>query len=166
MLRLDGDTAPASAAPAPTAPASERRPSAAPASPAAEAAKVRLQLQWAPQAQFAGYFAADAQGYYEAENLEVDDPRRRPDDRPAAGRLGAGRPGVHDLLGAQGPRGPRVRLRPRRHRPDLPALGHPERSTWKDSGIADPCGLAGKKVGVWDFGNEFEVTAGLAPPAA
>ena len=42
------------------------------ASPAAEAAKVRLQLQWAPQAQFAGYFAADQQGYYKAENLEVE----------------------------------------------------------------------------------------------
>ena len=30
---------------------------------------VRLQLQWAPQAQFAGYFAADKQGYFTAENL-------------------------------------------------------------------------------------------------
>ena len=34
--------------------------------------------------------------------------------------------------------------------------------TWKDTGLDDPCKLAGKKVGVWDFGNEFEVTAGLA----
>ena len=34
--------------------------------------------------------------------------------------------------------------------------------SWKDSGIDDPCRLAGKKVGVWDFGNEFEVTAGLS----
>ena len=33
--------------------------------------------------------------------------------------------------------------------------------TWKDTGLDDLCKLAGKKVGVWDFGNEFEVTAGL-----
>ena len=32
--------------------------------------------------------------------------------------------------------------------------------TWKDSGITDPCGFAGKKVGAWGFGNEYEVTAG------
>ena len=34
-----------------------------------EAATVQLQLQWAPQAQFAGYFAAVEQGYYDEENL-------------------------------------------------------------------------------------------------
>jgi NitT/TauT family transport system substrate-binding protein len=33
--------------------------------------------------------------------------------------------------------------------------------TWKADGIDDPCKLAGKKVGTWAFGNEFEVTAGL-----
>ena len=34
--------------------------------------------------------------------------------------------------------------------------------TWKDSGLDDICKLAGKKVGAWGFGNEFEVTAGLS----
>jgi NitT/TauT family transport system substrate-binding protein len=33
--------------------------------------------------------------------------------------------------------------------------------SWKDGGIDDICKAAGKKVGAWDFGNEFEVTAGL-----
>src|SRR5687768_5382099 len=33
---------------------------------------VQLQLQWAPQAQFAGYFAAVEQGYYTDENLDVE----------------------------------------------------------------------------------------------
>ena len=32
--------------------------------------------------------------------------------------------------------------------------------SWKDSNITGPADFAGKKVGVWDFGNEFEVTAG------
>ena len=63
--------APATPGPATPAPATEAPASAAAATPAAEAAKVRLQLQWAPQAQFAGYFAAAAQGYYKAENLDV-----------------------------------------------------------------------------------------------
>src|SRR3989304_2175683 len=33
---------------------------------------VQLQLQWEPQAQFAGYFAADREGYYAEEGLEVE----------------------------------------------------------------------------------------------
>jgi NitT/TauT family transport system substrate-binding protein len=31
--------------------------------------------------------------------------------------------------------------------------------SWKDSNITRPADFKGKKVGVWDFGNEFEVTA-------
>src|SRR5439155_9552376 len=58
-------SAPASGAPGSVAPpASTGTESQAPASAPASAATVRLQLQWAPQAQFAGYFAADKQGYY------------------------------------------------------------------------------------------------------
>jgi NitT/TauT family transport system substrate-binding protein len=33
---------------------------------------VRLQLQWVPQAQFGGYFAAQELGYYEEEGLAVE----------------------------------------------------------------------------------------------
>ncbi len=33
--------------------------------------KATLQLKWVAQAQFAGYYAAQAQGYYDAENLDV-----------------------------------------------------------------------------------------------
>src|SRR5687768_1424248 len=33
---------------------------------------VRLQLQWVPQAQFGGYFAAQELGYYEEEGLDVE----------------------------------------------------------------------------------------------
>jgi NitT/TauT family transport system substrate-binding protein len=32
--------------------------------------------------------------------------------------------------------------------------------SWKDSNITKPEDFKGKKVGVWDFGNEYEVTAG------
>src|SRR5688572_6650927 len=44
----------------------------APSDGPVETAQVSLQLQWEPQAQFAGYFAADAEGYYEEEGLQVE----------------------------------------------------------------------------------------------
>ena len=42
------------------------------ASPTPGPATIRLQLQWVPQAQFAGEFAALELGYYTAENLKVE----------------------------------------------------------------------------------------------
>ncbi|MEI7745791.1 MAG: ABC transporter substrate-binding protein, partial [Chloroflexota bacterium] len=148
--------APATAAPATAAPATE-----APATAAPAAASVRLQLQWAPQAQFAGYFAAAAQGYYKAENLDV--------------KILDGGPTIVPQQVGSAPDGPEFTiswvpkvLEARESGSDLVDISQVfQRSgtlsvTWKDAGIADICGLAGKKVGVWDFGNEFEVTAGLA----
>ena len=152
-------TAPVSEAPA-SAPASQAA-SEAPASPAAEAAKVRLQLQWAPQAQFAGYFAADAQGFYKAENLEVEILDGGPTIVPQ--QVGSAPDGPEFTISWV----PKV-LEARESGSDLVDIAQIfQRSgtlsvTWKDSGIDDPCKLAGKKVGVWDFGNEFEVTAGLS----
>src|SRR5690606_27144224 len=37
-----------------------------------ELVDVKLQLQWLPQAQFAGYFAAQDQGFFEEEGLKVE----------------------------------------------------------------------------------------------
>src|SRR5258708_37998570 len=45
--------------------------SAAPSTAAAAPASVRLQFQWVPQAQFAGYFADEKQGYFAAQKLTV-----------------------------------------------------------------------------------------------
>ena len=131
-----------------------------PASASAEAASVRLQLQWAPQAQFAGYFAADKQGFFKAENLTVT--------------MIPGGPTVVPQAEGTKPNGPEFTiswvpkvLEAREGGSDLIDVAQIfQRSgtlsvTWKADGLADPCKLAGKKVGVWDFGNEFEVTAGL-----
>ena len=78
--------APASQAPASvgasTAPTSAA--SAAPSTAAAAPATVKLQLQWVPQAQFAGYFAAEKQGYFAAENLTVQIVPGGPDVVPQA----------------------------------------------------------------------------------
>ena len=133
--------------------------SAPPASSAAEAASVRLQLQWTPQAQFAGYFAADKLGYYKAENLTVE--------------FLPGGPTIAPHTVGSAPNGPEFTiswvpkvLEARESGSDLVDIAQVfQRSgtlsvTWKDSNITDPCGFAGKRVGVWDFGNEYEVTAG------
>ncbi len=131
------------------------------ASPAAEAAKVRLQLQWAPQAQFAGYFAADQQGFYKDENLEVEFVDGGPTVVPQ--QVGSAPDGPEFTISWV----PKV-LEARESGSDLVDIAQVfQRSgttsvSWKDSGIDDPCKAAGKKVGVWDFGNEFEVTAGLS----
>ncbi len=148
----------ASSAP-PSAAASAPTTSAPPASSAAEAASVRLQLQWTPQAQFAGYFAADKQGFYAAENLTVQFLPGGPTIAPHT--VGSASNGPEFTISWV----PKV-LEAREAGSDLVDIAQVfQRSgtlsvTWKDSGITDPCGFAGKKVGVWDFGNEYEVTAG------
>ena len=38
---------------------------------ASAADKLTVQLKWLPQAQFAGYYVAQAKGYYKAERLDV-----------------------------------------------------------------------------------------------
>lgn len=153
--------APASRPPASNPPASASSgASAPPPSTSAEAASVRLQLQWVPQAQFAGYFAAEKQGYYKAENLTVTIVPGGPDVIPQV--EGSKADGPEFTISWV----PKV-LEAREGGSDLVDIAQIfQRSgtlsvTWKDSGLDDPCKLAGKKVGVWDFGNEFEVTAGL-----
>ena len=157
--------APASQTPASVAPstgASGSTASVAPSASKAAPASVKLQLQWAPQAQFGGYFAADKQGYYKAENLTVT--------------LVPGGPTVVPQVEGSKTDGPEFTIswvpkvleaREAKTPSDLVDIAQVfQRSgtlsvTWKADGIDDPCKLAGKKVGVWDFGNEYEVTAGL-----
>lgn len=153
--------APASQAPASQAPASQAPASQGQASEAPTPAAVRLQLQWAPQAQFAGYFAAKEQGYYEAEGLDLTIVDGGPDVIPqAAGSAADGPEFTIAWL-------PKV-LQAREGTPasDLVNIAQVfQRSgtlsvSWKDSNITTPADFKGKKIGVWDFGNEFEVTAG------
>jgi NitT/TauT family transport system substrate-binding protein len=135
--------------------------SGSPASQApAEMTDVRLQLQWVPQAQFAGYFAAAAEGYYEDEGLNVTFVPASPDIAPQVAGSATDGPEftiswVPKVLEA------RVGTPPS----DLVNIAQMfQRSgtlsvSWKDSNITGPADFAGKKVGVWGFGNEFEVTA-------
>jgi NitT/TauT family transport system substrate-binding protein len=130
--------------------------------PPGEAVKVRVQLQWVPQAQFAGYYAAQAQGYWAAEGLDVQILPGGPDVIPQA--IGSAANGPEFTTSWL----PKVlEARESSTSPsDLVNIAQLfQRSgtlsvSWKESNITSPEDFKGKKVGVWDFGNEFEVTAG------
>ena len=128
------------------------------ASTPADLDEVSLQLQWAPQAQFAGYFAAVEQGYYTDEGLAVDIIDGGPDVIPQT--VGSAADGPEFTISWV----PKV-LEARKSGSDLVNIAQIfQRSgtlsvSWADSDISSPADFAGKKIGVWDFGNEFEVTA-------
>jgi NitT/TauT family transport system substrate-binding protein len=128
---------------------------------AAPSATVRLQLQWAPQAQFAGYFAADKEGYYKAEGLTVTMVPGGPDVIPQVVGSAANGPEftiswVPKVLEArEAPQSPSDLV-------DIAQIFQRSGTlsvAFKDTNITKPADYKGKKVGAWGFGNEFEVTA-------
>jgi NitT/TauT family transport system substrate-binding protein len=149
---------------APSVAASEAAPSVAESaapSAAPAAAEVRLQLQWAPQAQFAGYFAAVEQGYYEANGIKLTIVPGGPDVVPQAAGSAADGPEftiswVPKVLEARvgNPASDLVDIAQVFQRSGTLSV------SWKSSNITKPADFKGKQIGVWDFGNEFEVTAG------
>ena len=137
-------------------------PSGAPAPSAAAALdNVRLQLQWAPQAQFAGYFAAAAQGYYEANGIKLTIVNGGPEVIPQQAGSAADGP---EFTISWVPKVLEARLgTPASDLVDIAQIFQRSGTlsvSWKDNKITSPKDFKGKKIGVWDFGNEFEVTAG------
>jgi NitT/TauT family transport system substrate-binding protein len=127
-------------------------------SPGQQLQSVRLQLQWVPQAQFAGYFAARELGYYAEEGLEVELIDGGPDVIPQ--QVGSAPNGPEFTISWV----PKV-LQAREEESDLVNIAQVFQRAgtlsvaWADSGIESPEDFASKKVGVWDFGNELEVVA-------
>jgi NitT/TauT family transport system substrate-binding protein len=120
---------------------------------------IKLQLQWFPQAQFAGYFAALDKGYYADEGLDVTILPGAVDIVPAtvvAG--GAAQFGISWV--------PRM-LAPREAGADVQVIAQVfQRSattqvSFKSSNISSVTDFKGKKIGSWGFGNEFELLAGM-----
>ena len=72
---------------------------------AAKADKVTLQLKWVPQAQFAGYYAAAAKGYYKQFGLDVTLKPGGPDITPEQ-VVASGQAAVRDRLAAVAARHP------------------------------------------------------------
>jgi NitT/TauT family transport system substrate-binding protein len=120
---------------------------------------VKLQLQWFTQAQFAGYFAALDQGFYADAGLDVEILEGGVDIVPAT-VLDSG---AADFAISWVPRG----LVPREEGLNITDISQVfQRSatlqvSFVDQGIAAVDDLAGRTVGNWGFGNEFELLAGL-----
>jgi len=124
-----------------------------------ELTPVTLQLQWVPQSQFAGYFAARDLGFYEDVGLDVTIVDGGLDIVPAT-VLDSG---ASDFAISWVPRG----LVPREEGLNITNIAQVfQRSgtlqvSFADSGIDSVDDLAGTNVGNWGFGNEFELVAGL-----
>jgi NitT/TauT family transport system substrate-binding protein len=128
-------------------------------SPSAALTKVRLQLQWFPQAQFAGYFAAVDQGFYKEQGLDVQILPGAVDIVPATvvagGNAEFGISWVPKMLAS------------RESGADVQVIGQVfQRSgtteiAFKDKNITTPADWKGKKVGTWGFGNEAELYAAM-----
>ena len=121
--------------------------------------KVKLQLQWVTQAQFAGYFAAVDKGFYAKNCLDVTIVEGGVDIVPqtqlatgavdyalawvpkalASREAGAGITDVAQIFARSGTL----------------------QVSFKNKNIATAADLKGKKVGNWGFGNEFELFAGM-----
>jgi NitT/TauT family transport system substrate-binding protein len=121
---------------------------------------VSLQLQWFIQSQFAGYLAAIDQGFYESRCLNVEILEGGVDIIPQQVLA----EGQADFAIAWVPKA----LQTREQGADITNIAQVfQRSgtlqvAFADSGITSPADFAGKNIGNWGFGNEYEIFAALA----
>jgi NitT/TauT family transport system substrate-binding protein len=121
--------------------------------------QVTLQLQWFTQAQFAGYFAAQELGFYEEQGIDLEILEGAVDIVPQTVLA----QGEADFAIAWVPKA----LASREQGAAITDVGQVfQRSgtlqvAFADSGIDTPEELAGRSVGNWGFGNEFELFAGM-----
>jgi NitT/TauT family transport system substrate-binding protein len=121
--------------------------------------KVTLQSKWVVQAQFAGYYAALDQGFYDEEDLDVTIRPGGPDIVPEQVVLGGqaefGIDWLDSLLATRDQGQNIVNIAQVFTRSGMTEV------TWKDSGLDQITDLRGKKVGVWLGGNEHKLFAAL-----
>ncbi len=117
---------------------------------------VNFQSKWFPQAQFAGYFVAQDKGFYAEEGLTVtvlDGGNVNPTVAVASGNADFGTDWLANIL-TQRDQGLEVVIISQVYQTSgyrMVAL--------QSSGIEEIADLAGRRVGVWGFGNEFAAEA-------
>jgi NitT/TauT family transport system substrate-binding protein len=121
--------------------------------------KVTLQLKWVTQAQFAGYYAAVAKGYYKDFGLDVTlkvgGPSITPEQVVASGGAQVGVDWMPSLLATRDTGTNLVSIAQMFSRSGMTEI------SFKNSGITSVKAMKGKKVGVWCCGNQFELYAAL-----
>ncbi len=156
-------TAPTSGTPATGAPGTGAPGTGAPATTGPRAT-VKLQLQWVTQAQFAGYYAALEEGYYDEAGLDVEiiigGPQVNNVQNVASGAADIGVAWLPNMLrsreGAGGTAGT-----------DLVSISQifarsgTRMVSFKDKNITTPAEMGGKRIGSWLGGNEPELFAAL-----
>ena len=114
---------------------------------------VTLQLKWVTQAQFAGYYVALENGFYDEEDLNVTILPGGPDIAPTQVLAGGGADVTVEWMPAA--------LAAREKGLPMVNIAQPFKSSGmmltcrKDAGVESTDDLAGKTLGVWFFGNEF-----------
>ncbi|MFM7082893.1 MAG: ABC transporter substrate-binding protein, partial [Actinomycetota bacterium] len=120
---------------------------------------VKLQLQWFTQSQFAGYYAAQDQGFYADQCLEVTINEGGVDIVPqtelANGNVDFAISWVSKALASREAGANIVNIAQVFQRSGTLQV------SFKDKNITSPADFKGKKIGNWGYGNEFEIFAAL-----
>jgi NitT/TauT family transport system substrate-binding protein len=120
---------------------------------------VRVQLKWATQAQFAGYYAAKALGLYETAGLDVDlltgSAEVTPELAVASGGAEFGIDWLPSLLVSREQGMDLVNIAQVFQRSATTEI------TWRSSGLTSIESLRGHNVAVWCCGNQYELYAAL-----
>lgn len=120
---------------------------------------VSVVMKWVPQAQFAGYYAAAALGYYEDEGLDVTIVPAGVDINPqqllASGEAEFIVDWMGNALATRAAGGDLVNVAQIYQRSGMRQI------TWADSGLTSFDQLGDKVVGVWCCGNQYPTFAAL-----
>ena len=121
---------------------------------------VTLQLKWVTQGQFAGYYVAQAKGFYEEEGLQVEIKPGGPDIAPEQVIAGGGADVITTWMAAG--------LAARERGVPLVNIAQPFKESGllltclKEAGVEPTDDFKGKTLGVWFFGNEYPFYAWMA----
>jgi NitT/TauT family transport system substrate-binding protein len=121
---------------------------------------VTLQLKWVTQAQFAGYYVALENGFYEEEGLDVTINAGGPDIAPPQVIAGGGADVIVEWMPAA--------LAAREQGLPLVNIAQPfvrsgmMLTCLAETGITSPSDFPGRTLGVWFFGNEYPFLSWMA----
>jgi NitT/TauT family transport system substrate-binding protein len=123
---------------------------------------IKLQLQWLPQAQFAGYYVALDKGYFEEEGFDSVEivPSGGdivPQDALVAGDVDFAVAWVPKVLGTLEATGAQLT--------DIAQVFQKSGTlqvSFKGDGVESVADFEGKRIGSWGFGNEWEIFAAMA----